>query len=199
MLRRWPGATAAVLVTLVTLGLVAVDVTDAAARRWWADRAFATDVMAGILVVLITVLVVDQVVRVRQLKDRARATAAQAAILMLQASRAKQNVSAAMNGSGDRDAALDEVRTYMTILSMSAPVLIDARVSRTFLEQAQRLGAELARELASGAKASGETSAASDSQLEDSFQRLRSASAPLLDVLTAEQRNAAGGAESAGA
>ena len=196
MLRRWPGATAAALITLVTLGLIAIDLTDAAARRWWADRAFATDVVAGILVVLITVLVVDQVVRVRQLKDRARATAAQAAILMLQAERAKQNVSAAMNGSGDQDAALDEVRTYMTILSISAPVLIDARLSRTFLEQAQTLAAELARGLASGGKASGETSTASDSRLEDSFQRLRSASAPLLEMLTAEQRSAAGEGES---
>ena len=196
MLRRWPGATAAALITLVTLGLIAVDLTDAAARRWWADRAFATDVVAGILVVLITVLVVDQVVRVRQLKDRARATAAQAAILMLQAERAKQNVSAAMNGSGDQDAALDEVRTYMTILSISTPVLIDARVSRTFLEQAQRLAAELVQGLPSGVKAAGETSTASDARLEDSFQRLRSASAPLLEVLSAEQRSAAGGEES---
>ena len=114
MLRRWPGATAAVLITLVTIGLVAIDLTDAAARRWWADRAFATDVVAGILVLLITVLVVDQVVRVRQLRN----------------------------------------------------------------------------------KASGENSKASDSWLEDSFQRLRCASAPLLEVLTAEQRSAAGGGES---
>ena len=196
VLRRWPGATAAAVITLVTLGLIAIDLTDAAARRWWADRAFATDVVAGILVLLITVLVVDQVVRVRQLKDRARATAAQAAILMVQAARAKQNVSAAMNGSGDQDAALDEVRTYMTILSISTPVLIDARVSRTFLEQAQRLAAELVQGLPSGVKAAGETSTASDARLEDSFQRLRSASAPLLEVLSAEQRSAAGGEES---
>jgi hypothetical protein len=49
VLRRWPGATAAALITLVTLGLIAVDLTDAAARRWWAERAFATDVVAGIL------------------------------------------------------------------------------------------------------------------------------------------------------
>ena len=152
--------------------------------------------MAGILVLLITVLVVDQVVRVRQLKDRARATAAQAAILMVQAARAKQNVSAAMNGSGDQDAALDEVRTYMTILSISTPVLIDARVSRTFLEQAQRLAVELARGLAPGVKASGEISTASDARLEDSFQRLRSAAAPLLGLLTAEQQSAAGRGES---
>lgn len=196
MLRRWPGATAAALITLVTLGLVAVDLADAAVRRWWADRAFATDVVAGILVLLITVLVVDQVVRVRQLKDRARAMAAQAAILMLQAGRATQSVSAAMSGSGDQDAALDEVRIYMTILSISAPVLIDAKVSRTFLEQAQQFGAELARGLGSGAKASTAAGTAPGSRLEDSFEQLRSASAPLLDVLTAEQRDAAGAEES---
>lgn len=196
MLRRWPGATAAALITVVTLGLTAVDLTDAAARRWWAERAFATDVVAGILVVLITVLLVDQVLRVRQLKDRARATAAQAAILMAQAERAKRNVSAVMNGSGDRDAALDEVRTYMTLLSISAPLLIDARVSRTFLEEAQRLAAELAHGLAPGVKTSGETSTASDARLEDSFERLRTASAPLLELLTAEQQSAAGGGES---
>jgi len=192
VLRRWPGATAAALITLVTIGLIAIDLTDASARRWWADRAFATDVVAGILVVLITVLVVDQVVRVRQLKDRARATAAQAAILMLEAQRAKQAVSAAMKGSGDQDAALDEVRTYMTILSISAPVLIDARVSRTFLEHAQRLGAELARGLASGGKAPGRTTTGSDSRLEGAFRSLRAASAPLLEMLTAEERSAAG-------
>lgn len=196
MLRRWPGATAAALVTLVTLGLITLDLTDPATRRWWAHRALTTDVVAGILVVLITVLVVDQVLRVRQLNDRARATAAQAAILMAQASRAKQSVSAAANGSGDRNAALDEVRTYLTMLLISAPVLIDARVSRAFLEQAQRFGAELAHALASGAKASGETSTGSDARLEDSFQRIRSASSPLLEVLTAEERSAAGGDES---
>ncbi len=195
MLKRWPGATAAALITLVTLGLVALDLADTAARRWWAERAFATDVVAGILVLLITVLVVDQVVRVRQLKDRAGATAAQAAILMAQAARANQNVSAVMNGTGDRDAALDEVRTYMTILSISAPVLIDARVSRTFLEQAQGLAAELARGLASAAKAPGETGAAPDSRVQDSFGRLRSAAAPLLAMLTAEQQSAARGGE----
>jgi hypothetical protein len=195
VLKRWPGATAAALITLVTLGLVALDLADTAARRWWAERAFATDVVAGILVLLITVLVVDQVVRVRQLKDRAGATAAQAAILMAQAARANQNVSAVMNGTGDRDAALDEVRTYMTILSISAPVLIDARVSRTFLEQAQGLAAELARGLASAAKAPGETGAAPDSRVQDSFGRLRSAAAPLLAMLTAEQQSAARGGE----
>jgi hypothetical protein len=116
---------------------------------------------------------------------------------MVQATRSKDSVAAAMNGSGDQDAALDEVRTYMTILSISAPVLIDARLSRTFLEQAQRLAAEMARPLAaSPAKASGQTSTASGSGLEESFQRLRSAAAPLLDMLTVEQRSATGEGES---
>jgi len=36
----------------------------------------------------------------------------------------------------------------------------------------------------------------SDSRLKDSYQRLRSASAPLLAMLTAEERSAADGGES---
>jgi hypothetical protein len=109
----------------------------------------------GLLVLLITVLVVDQVVSIRQLNDRARAIAAQAAIVVTQARRTAQAVSQAVNphdGQGDRDAAVDEFRTYMMMLLVAAPVLIDAKVSRDFLEQAQVLGAELAKALAETAK-----------------------------------------------
>jgi hypothetical protein len=197
VLRRWPGAVAAALVTLVAIALVTVDLTDAAARRWWSARAFATDVVAGILVLLITVLVVDQVLRARQLTDRARATAAQPAILMAQAGRARQGVAASMGDAGSRDAALDEVRTYLTILSISAPILIDARSSRVFLEAAQRFAGELARGLAGRAEPAAEVTTASESRLEDSFQDLRSASSPLLERLSAEARSAAGVGESA--
>ena len=80
-------------------------------------------------------------VRLRQIKDRARAVAAQAAILVNQAIRSTQAVSQALAGSGDRDAAGEEFRTYMMMLLVGAPVLIDAAVSQNFLEQAQTLGA----------------------------------------------------------
>jgi hypothetical protein len=71
----------------------------------------AVKLAAGILVLGITVLIVDQVMRMRQLRDRSRATAAQAAIVLLQATRATQTASDALRGSGDRATASDEVRT----------------------------------------------------------------------------------------
>jgi hypothetical protein len=162
--------------------------------------------VGGLLVLLITVLVVDQVVSIRQLNDRARAIAAQAAIVVTQARRTAQAVSQAVNphdGQGDRDAAVDEFRTYMMMLLVAAPVLIDAKVSRDFLEQAQVLGAELAKALAETAKpADGAADGAADAparragtgkvstaRLNEAVQRLREASTPLLQVLDPETRS----------
>jgi hypothetical protein len=59
------------------------------------DHALSTDAVAGLLVLLVTVLVVDQVVSSRQLNDRARAVAAQAAIMVTQAARSARAVSSA--------------------------------------------------------------------------------------------------------
>ena len=112
-------------------------------RRWWDGHALTTDTVSGLLVLLITLLVVDQVVRLRQLNARARAVAAQAAIIMTQAGRTLSAVNqATAKGAhdSDRDAANDQLRTYMMMLLVGAPVLIDAQVSRNFLEQARVAG-----------------------------------------------------------
>jgi uncharacterized membrane protein YcjF (UPF0283 family) len=111
VLSRWQGGFAALVATLATGALVILDVTDNGLRRWWAFHALTTDTVAGLLVLLITVLVVDQVVRLRQINSRARAVAAQAAIMVNQGIRSSQAVSQALAGAGDRDAAGDEVRT----------------------------------------------------------------------------------------
>jgi hypothetical protein len=75
VLSRWQGGVAALVVTLVTGVLVILEVTDVGLRRWWAFHALTTDTVAGLLVLLITVLVVDQVVRLRQINGRARGDA----------------------------------------------------------------------------------------------------------------------------
>jgi hypothetical protein len=188
--RPWQGWLAAALATLATAALVIADVTDGGFRRWWLGHALTTDTVSGLLVLLITVLVVNEVVRRRQFRDRARAIAAQAAILVAQAARASRAVSAALDGSGDRENAADELRTYMMALLVSAPVLIDARVSRNFLEQAQLLAGEMAQALALMARdpAKAATSAA---RLSDAVQRLRAASGPLLQVLNPAELAAA--------
>ena len=98
VLARWQGALAAVVVTLTAVALVGLDLTDAGFRSWWAARALTTDIVAGVLVLLVTVLVVDQVVSRRQFKERSRAVAAQAAIVVSQAVRAQRAVTATING-----------------------------------------------------------------------------------------------------
>jgi len=189
---RWQGWFAAIVVTLAAYTLIILDVTDAALRRWWSGHALTTDMVSGLLGLLITVLVIDQVVRLRQIKDRARAVAAQAAIMVSQARRSTQAVSQALTDSGDRDAAADEFRTYMMMLLVSAPVLIDAKASRNFLEQAQYLGGEMARVLGVTAGTAGQA-ASSTTRMDDAVQRLKDASAPLLQVLDPETRAAVRG------
>ncbi len=195
MLSRWQGWLAALVVTLLTGALMILEVTDAGLRRWWAFHALTTDTVSGLLVLLITVLVIDQVVRLRQISGRARAVAAQAAILVSQAIRSTQAVSQALTGSGDRDAAGDEFRTYMMMVLVGAPVLIDAAVSRNFLEQAQSLGGERARALAAAARAPGQADYPA-ARLDDAVQRLRTASTPLLQVLDPETQRAVLGDQS---
>jgi len=189
MLKGWQSGFASVVAVLAMIGLVVADVTDGALRRWWAAHALTTDTVSGVLVLLVTVLVVNQVLRRRQIRDRSRAIAAQAAIMMVQATRTSQAVSAALNGSGDRGAATDEVRTYMMMLLVGAPVLIDARTSRSFLEEAQRLGGEMTRALTA---MGGEQPAAPSARIEDSVARLRAASAPLLSLLNLDELTAVG-------
>jgi hypothetical protein len=138
MLSRWLGGLAAAI-ALVACVLVILDVTEAGLRRWWDAHALTTDTVAGLLVLMITVLLVDQVVRLRQGNSRARAVAIQVAILMTQANTAAQAVSQVLAGSGDRAMAGEEFRAYTMMLLAVAPVLIDARTSRNFLEQAQHL------------------------------------------------------------
>ena len=164
-------------------------------RHWWESHALTTDTVSGLQVLLITVLVVNQVVRRRQLRAKSQAIAAQAAIVVSQATRSVRALSGALDGSGDRDAASDEVRTYMMMLLVAAPVLIDARVSRSFLEQAQHLGAEMARALVQMTKTQ-KASADSGKRLDHAVQQLRTASAPLMRVLSPDVRSAVTGGDS---
>ena len=198
MLSRWQGGIAALIVTLLTGALVIGDITDGAMRRWWTGYALITDTVSGLLVLLITLLVVDQVVRLRQISDRARAVAAQAAIIMGQAVHTSRSVTkGAAEGAdeGDRDAAADELRTYMLMLMIGTPVLIDATVSRNFLEQAQTVAGLMA--LALGATAGPTGAGPAGGRLDGAVRQLRAASAPLLAVLDPEAQAAIRGDEPA--
>jgi hypothetical protein len=185
----WPPA---VLATLITVALVVGELTDAGQRRWWATHPLTTDTVAGLLVLLITVLVVNQLLNRRQSRQRGHAVAAQAAIMAAQADRSAQAVSALADGSGDRDAASDGFRTYMLMLLTGAPVLINDPTARHFLEQAQYLGGLMARTLTVIDK-SAKGTAVPDDGLQDAVRQLQSAAAPLLQLLTPAIRDAING------
>ena len=179
-LTGWP---AAILATLVTLALVAGELSDAAQRRWWAARPLTTDTVAGLLVLLITVLVVNQLLSRRQYRQRGHAIAAQAAIMVAQAARSAKATSSLLDGSGDRDAASDGFRTYMMMLLICAPVLMDDPVARRFLEQSQYLGGVMGRTLAAVDR-SADGAAGSDTGIDDAMRQMQGAAAPLLRELS---------------
>lgn len=177
------GWLAAVLAMLIMLTLVAVELTDTGQRRWWAAHPLTTNTVAGLLVLLVTVLVVNQLLNRRETGQRGHAVAAQAAIVVAQAARAAKAVSSVIDGSGDRDAASDGFRTYMMMLLISAPVLIDDPVARRFLEQAQYLGGVMAHTLALIDRSTG-GAATPGGRLDDAMQQLQSSAAPLLQLLS---------------
>jgi hypothetical protein len=176
---------------LATTGLVLADITDGSVRRWWGAHPLTTDTVAGLLVLAITFQVADQVVRRRQVRERSRAVAAQAAIVVGQAARTYRALSAVLDGSGDRGTAVDEVQTYMMMLLVSAPLLIDNRVARNFLEQAQHLAGEMARAMSARSKSPGAAGAAAD-RMGAAVEGLRAAAGPLLGPLSTDQLIAAG-------
>jgi hypothetical protein len=185
---RLIGWLAAVLAMLITLALVVGELADAGQRRWWAAHPLATSTVSGLLVLLVTVLVVNQLLNRRQARQRGHAVAAQAAILVAQAARAAKAVLSVIDGSGDRGAASDGFRTYMMMLLISAPVLIDDSVARRFLEQSQHFGAVMARTLALIGRSTGGAAVPGDT-LDDAMQQLHSAAAPLLQLLSPAVRD----------
>jgi hypothetical protein len=76
VLTRWRSGFGSVVVVLVMLGLVIGDLTDGGLRRWWTGHALTTDTVAGLLVLLVTVLVVDQVVSRRRAPGQSTASSA---------------------------------------------------------------------------------------------------------------------------
>jgi hypothetical protein len=187
----WSGGASAWLGALTVLAiatvLVVLDVTVGSVHRYWSQHSFTSSVLSGLLVLLLTVLIVDRVIRFRQLRNQSRAIAAQAAAIVAEARRAAEGISSP--SAHDQQAASDELRTYTLMLFTAAPVLIDANVSRTFLETAQRVAAQLSRAL----RATGdEQNRQAKARLEDAVHQLERNAAPLVNVLNREQRGAVG-------
>lgn len=185
MLRGWLAWSWAVIVMVVTAVLVILDLTDRAVHRYWSQHSFSSSVLSGLLVLLLTVLIVDRVARMRERRNKSRAVAAQAAIILAQAVRTAEAIATASLSEEEREAAGGELRTYAQMLLISAPVLIDAPFPRAFLESAQQLAGQMFR-----AARDGEDEAAAKQRVDTGVARLRTAAAPLLTVLNRAERAA---------
>lgn len=188
-LRQLAGWTAAALASLVTVMLVVGDLTNRTQRHWWSAHALTTDTVAGLLVLLVTVLVVNQLISRGQSRQRRRAVAAHAAILVAQARRTAAAVVAAVGQAGADAGASLEFRTYMMMLLVAAPVLLDEPTGRHFLEQAQRTGGVLGQTLVGTGAPPADFSAQVQRQ-NDEVQRLVSSGGPLLRWISPQARAA---------
>jgi len=185
--KRHPQEWIAAAVLTVVLALIALDVVDHAFSTWFDRHSFATDAVSTLLGLAVAALVVDRISARRSLRDRAQVMAAQGAMIAAQALRATQAVTSALDGSGDRDSAADELRTFMTMMLTAAPALMDAPQTREFLERSQHLAAELARAL--GVTRSGDRPDDIDQRLNDAAGQVRAAVQPLLQTLDVNQQS----------
>lgn len=183
-LRQW---IAAVSVLVVTIVAVVLDIADPTVRRFWYLHSFTSSVVSGLLVLLLTVLFVDRVNRARKVKDQSRAIGVQAAVIVAQANRAAAAITRPSPTEDDRDEASQELRTFMQMLLTSAPLLIEARGSRNFLEVAQQTAGELFRALRIRAD---DANADIGPRVSAAVEQLQRAGAPVTVPLNREERAA---------
>lgn len=175
----------ALVVTVITTSLVVLDIRDRSVHQFWSRHSFTSSVLAGVLVLLLTVLIIDRVTRMRKLRNQSRAIAVQAAIIVAQAARAADAIKTTSRSTEEREAAAEELRTFTLMLLTSAPVLIDADLSRAFLEAAQRLAGQMFWALRDG-----NHEGVTETRLDDAVKQLRMAAAPVLEVLSTQERAA---------
>ncbi len=173
---------------VVVLVLIALDLVDDGFNSWFDHHSFTTDAVSTLLGLAVAALVVDRISDRRRLRDRAQVMAAQGAMIAAQGLRAHQAVTRVFDGSGDRDAAEDELRTYMTMMLTGAPVLMDEPRTRLFLETSQRLAAELARAMV--VTRAGEHPDDVDQRLDAAASEVRECVGPLLQTLNIDQQSA---------
>jgi hypothetical protein len=178
---------AALTVAAVTAAVMILDLTVGSVHRFWSRHSFSSSVVAGLLVLLLTVLIVERVVRIRQLRKQSRAIAIQAAIIVAQARRTADAIVDTAPSAEDQEAAIDELRTYTQMLFTSTPVLIDDPASRAFLETAQHTAGQLYAALrGAGAESVRDTK----SRFDAAIDQVRRAAAPLVQTLDRQQLDA---------
>jgi hypothetical protein len=111
---------------------------------WWNRHSFISSLVSSALILAVTVLVVNEVLSRRQIRERNRVAAVQALIVYTQVLRTDQVVMASPDEQQDSDVA-GEVRALGSMVLIAAPALFDDPEARDFMEQAERFSALLVR------------------------------------------------------
>ncbi len=162
---------------------VITDLTISGVGRWWTRYSFVGSVVSSVLILAFTVLVVDEVVSRRQVRERTRVAAVQAAIVYGQV---LQTAKVVMEpGAGNSEDAAGEVRALASMVLTAAPALFDDPEAREFMEQAERFSGMLLRVEINGE--GHELTDADRGKLTEAKQTLSTAAQPLLARLNARQ------------
>ncbi|MGB9112959.1 MAG: hypothetical protein WCF24_09570 [Acidimicrobiales bacterium] len=182
-MHRAPLRVSAVVAMAALVTAVITDLTISSVSAWWTRYSFIGSVVSSVLILAFTVLVVDEVVSRRQVRERNHVAAVQAAIVYGQV---LQTAKAVMEpGAANSEDAAGEVRALASMLLTAAPALFDDPEAREFMEQAETFSGMLLRIEVHGA--GHKLTDADRAKLTKAKQTLSTAAQPLLARLNARQ------------
>jgi hypothetical protein len=174
-----------VMAAVVALGLVALVACDlwiAHFRAWWDRHSLTASVVSNLLVLAVAGLIVDEVTARRSRRNRSVSVAVQALIVYAQARRAYDAVVA----NGEQDA-LEELRSFATMLLTASSSLFDDPVARQFLVEVQRFSGLMFRSIS--ASRGGALSADGRARLTSEMSQLKDRVQPLMHRIPSEDRS----------
>lgn len=168
---------AAVGALLAVAAIVVTDVTTTGVERWWDRHSVITDVVGSVLILAVTVLIVDEVIARRRVKERARVAAVQAVIVYGQALRTETVLANKGEEEDGGAGGLAEVRSLALMLLTAAPALFDDPVARNFMNRAEGFSSLMLRAALSGQR---DVTDADRAKLAQAKEELRIAVQPML-------------------
>jgi hypothetical protein len=174
---------AAIAAVAVLAVLVSFDFVDSGFRSFWDRHSFTASVVANLLVLAIAALVVDEIVALRQRRQRQVSVSVQGLLLYGQARRAYRSVV-----GGEEAGGVEELRAFASMLLTASSNLFDDPDARSFLEEVQRFTGVMYGALSTATD--GKLTDAGAEKLSGQMARLDSAVKPLMNRIPPQERSA---------